>query len=120
MNHRSTTARLLIALLLALSSGCATESKQGVNTNDWGPAYIPGMENGPPQANQVKAEMKAGAFLAQQHFAHLYAKRACVISPRDGSTDVYFSLLSDKTGKTRGIVEVNEETGECSWLGNKE
>lgn len=83
---------------------------------DWGPAYVPGIENGPPSSEHSIAAEKAEVFLAKQTFAAQFAKRACRIGGAD-CIDVSFALLSDPTGHTRGIVRVNMKTGECSWLG---
>ena len=85
---------------------------------DWGPAYVPGMEHGPASKDHSVAAHKAEAFMAQQKFASQYAKRACAVSGSD-PIDVSFALVSDKSGKTRGIVGVSAKTGECSWLGDK-
>ena len=83
---------------------------------DWGPAYVPGIESGPPSLAHSTAAEKAEVFLARQPFAAQFAKRACRIGGAD-LIEVSFAQLSDPTGHTCGVVRVNLKTGECSWLG---
>lgn len=92
-----------------------------VNPYDWEPFYVPGMEYGPSEKEYAIAMGKAEGFMAQQPFAGQYAKRACAVSEHELNIfEVSFSLLSDKTGRTRGIVQVNMKDGKCSWLEEKE
>jgi hypothetical protein len=84
------------------------------NSEDWGPSYVPGMEHGPAERATSIAFGKAEAFMSRQTFAKEFAKRACSGS----ASEVRFSLLSDKTGHTYGVVKV-DPNGQCSWLGIK-
>jgi hypothetical protein len=85
------------------------------NADDWGPAYVAGMENGPASIATSTAFGKAAKFMSQQPFAKEFAKMPCAGS----AVVVEFALLSDITGRTRGVVKVNEKSGKCSWLGIK-
>lgn len=109
-------AVLAMTLVMPLFAFAATNA---FDRADWGPAYVPGMEHGPASREHSIAAQKAEAFVARQKFAGQYAKRACAVAGSD-PIDVSFALLSDRTGKTRGIVSVSSKTGECSWLGDKE
>lgn len=83
---------------------------------DWGPAYISGMEFGPPEGHMSRAFDQAEAFLAKQPFAKQYAKRVC--SGGGGRfVDAHFALLSDTSGGTLGTVRVDTVSGDCVWLG---
>ncbi|MGA2324392.1 MAG: hypothetical protein ABSG22_11150 [Sedimentisphaerales bacterium] len=119
---------LLNFLVLFLVTGCSTQVNntrtpladtnrtRSVNPSDWGPAYVEGMEYGPASREHSIAMHKAESFMSQQKFATQYAKRACSVGGSE-LIDAHFALLSDKSGKTYGVVRVNMKTGECSWLG---
>ncbi len=119
---------LLNFLILFLVTGCSTHVNntrtpsadtnrtRSVNPSDWGPAYVEGMEYGPTSIEHGKAMHKAESFMSQQKFANQYAKRACSVGGSE-LIDVSFALLSDKSGKTHGVVRVNMKTGECLWVG---
>ena len=122
------TRSLLLLLMVLVAAGCSTTAEamrtsavqtnvvSRVNPADWGPAYVKGMENGPASREHSIAMHKAERFMAKQNFANQYARRACIVGGYE-LIDVSFALLSDKTGKTRGIVKVNLKTGECYWVG---
>jgi hypothetical protein len=76
------------------------------------------MEYGPASIEHSKAMHKAESFMSKQKFANQYAKRACSVGGSE-LIDVSFALLSNKSGKTCGVVRVNMKTGECSWLGEQ-
>jgi hypothetical protein len=99
---------------LALNQQCSTTELQ---SSDWGPSYVSGMEHGPASQIHSIAVNKAELFLAKQPYASQYAKRACSARGDRPLFDVGFSLLQSETGHTKGIVRVNIDTGECVWLG---
>lgn len=120
---------LLTFFVVVCCAGCAarhTESPtaatpiglhhpEPANPQDWGPAYVPGMEFGPAEVHLSVAFGQAEAFLAKQPFAKQYAKRAC--SGGGGRfVDVHFALLSDPSGRTQGTVRVETHTGDCVWV----
>ena len=124
--------RFLFAVFWALSvAGCAAPhnkpspsttvnaagSSRPANPADWGPAYRPGMEIGPPAVHLRQAFARAEAFLAKQPFAGEYAKRACG-GGGERYVLVYFALLSDSTGRMVGTVRVDTESDACVWLGD--
>jgi hypothetical protein len=120
---------LIIFFVVVCCAGCAarhTESPSAAvpislhqpepaNPQDWGPAYVPGMEFGPAEVHLSVAFGQAEAFLAKQPFAKQYAKRAC--SGGGGRfVDVHFALLSDPSGRTQGTVRVDTNSGDCAWV----
>lgn len=121
----------LTTVLILMVAGCSWDGHEAgasvaradkttrVNPADWGPAYVKGMENGPAEMDLSKAMHKAEQFMAEQQFADQYARRACAVRGRRTFAEVSFALLSDKTGKTRGVVRVDTKTGECSWAGTE-
>ncbi len=129
-NMSAVTRCVLVVLAALIVIGCSPEkhatgsigAKANVTTTfdptDWGPAYVNGMENGPASLEHSRAMYKAEQFMIQQKFANQYAKRACAVGGSD-LIDVSFALLSDMTGKTRGIVRMNLKTAKCSWVGPK-
>ena len=122
--------RFLFSIFVACCAGCTADHAKSpptaaligphlpevANPTDWGPAYMPGMEFGPPAEHLSRAFSQAEAFLAKQPFAKRYAKRACS-GGGERFVDVHFALLSDSSGKTHGTVRVDTNSGDCKWLG---
>jgi len=110
--------RLMPCLTVILLMPIITMAADRFNPVDWGPAYVPGMEKGPPKTKDWTGGIQnAEIFMTNQEFAQEYAKRACAVRGFN-NPEVAFSLLSDRTGKTRGVVMADLHTGVCTWLGN--
>lgn len=119
------TGFIFPCVLIVCAIGCASRQSNPISADghaplpaiaDWGPAYQPGMELGPPSLHLNRACHRAEAFLARQTFASQYAKRACSVGG-GRFVDVNFALLSDGTGKSFGTVRVDTISGECVWVG---